>query len=366
MSILKVNDVYTQYKTIVNEIQWYESQLRGLRVHSPFDMGDYSSSKTDLKSRNFYKYFKAKSSQLQLKSYTISGYNTELLEEGAINANSFSQYDVVITKISSTNFILFMKLLMKSNIKFLVLGPENAICSINILDNYVKGKFRLGYSLEKKFLDSNGIKGNSNINYIWYTNLQVNKNHLVQLHKRYSETEHPMIEKTDIIYVDNKKNIPFDYNGRMCVPLSFISCLIEKQFKFFGILRNLYKGKLFVNGKHVSDTRIVIKKVINTCEINSEIEHKNLVDLSNDNTNKNDIESEFSLVKIKNSIIEKLNSIAANCNMNTNTYLTQLIEQQYLIQQKTEMLIKNICKTLENKQNKFFEKILKLITDESK
>lgn len=108
----------------------------------------------------------------------------------------------------------------------------------------------------------------------WYTNLDIKKRHEdLILIRKYNEDDYPKYDNYDAIEVSRVKNIPYDYEGVMGVPITFMDKYNPDQFEILGIdfqikdglLNDIIKcgwnGKLdrgYVNGKR-KYSRILIK-----------------------------------------------------------------------------------------------------------
>ena len=105
----------------------------------------------------------------------------------------------------------------------------------------------------------------------WYTNLDIKKRHEeLILVKKYAghEDEYPKYDNYDAIEVSKVADIPFDYDGVMGVPITFLDKYSPDQFEIIGISGNLANpllidgkrktGRFYVNGRRLYD-RIAIR-----------------------------------------------------------------------------------------------------------
>jgi len=111
----------------------------------------------------------------------------------------------------------------------------------------------------------NGEKFFSLGNVVWITNLDNPKRQeKIILYKEYNEIEFPKYDNYDGIEVSKVANIPFDFNGVMGVPITFLDKYNPDQFEIIGIDRPLLfelKGKssrFYLNGKELY-ARIAIR-----------------------------------------------------------------------------------------------------------
>jgi hypothetical protein len=100
----------------------------------------------------------------------------------------------------------------------------------------------------------------------WFTNLDYPERHEeLVLYKKYTPEEYPKYDNYDAINVDKTSDIPYDYDGVMGVPITFLDKYNPEQFEilacsafsdpdFFGC------GALYVNGKKTY-ARVLIKRI---------------------------------------------------------------------------------------------------------
>ena len=71
---------------------------------------------------------------------------------------------------------------------------------------------------------------------MWFTNLDIKKRHEdLILYKKYTAEEYPKYDNYDAIEVSVKKKIPYDYNGFMGVPITFLCDFNPDQFDILGM-----------------------------------------------------------------------------------------------------------------------------------
>lgn len=95
-------------------------------------------------------------------------------------------------------------------------------------------KVWIGYNSVKDFRQPDGtIKKFGNIG--WYTNLDIDKRHEdLTMYKRYSPKEYPKYDNYDAIEVSKIAEIPYDYDGVMGVPITFMDKYNPDQFEIIG------------------------------------------------------------------------------------------------------------------------------------
>ena len=75
-----------------------------------------------------------------------------------------------------------------------------------------------------------------NVPSIWYTNLDIQKRHEdLILYKTYSPNAYPKYINYDAIEVSKTELIPYDYDGVMGVPITFMDKYNPEQFEIIGI-----------------------------------------------------------------------------------------------------------------------------------
>ena len=84
--------------------------------------------------------------------------------------------------------------------------------------------------------DESGQKWRSMGNVCWFTNLDISKRHeRLPLYKQYTPDEFPKYDNYDAIKVNKTSDIPYDYDGVMGVPITFMDKYNPEQFEILGI-----------------------------------------------------------------------------------------------------------------------------------
>ena len=76
---------------------------------------------------------------------------------------------------------------------------------------------------------------------MWLTNINHSKPRgFINLTERYigNELKYPHYDNFDGIHIDKTKNIPYDYDGVMGVPLTFLHQFNPEQFEIIGLLQS--------------------------------------------------------------------------------------------------------------------------------
>ena len=294
----KNDEFYTRFSDIENELHHYKEHFRGKVVYCNCD---------DPKVSNFFKYFSFNFEKLGLKKLITSCYNENgrgryLVYDGNKNGNLFpdvdeigicefegdgdfrsvesiellKQADIVVTNPPFSLFREYIAQLIEYDKKFLVIGSMNAITYKEIFPLIKDNKLWLGYNVCKEFIMPDGcMKKFGNVN--WYTNLGHNRrNEEIVLYRTYNEKDYPKYDNYNAIEVCKTKDIPFDYDGVMGVPISFLGKYNPNQFEIVWTTDRGGDGKIeylknknwnglwdsaFVNGNKVYK-RIFIKKRI--------------------------------------------------------------------------------------------------------
>lgn len=157
------------------------------------------------------------------------------------------QADIVVTNPPFSLFREYVAQLIEYKKQFVILGPQNSITYKEIFAYLKNNQMWLSHSLsyiafkvpthyEEKstrfWIDENNQKWRSFGNICWFTNLDIAKRHeYLDLYKRYKAEEYPNYENYDAINVDKVTDIPYDYDGIMGVPITFLDKYNPEQFK---------------------------------------------------------------------------------------------------------------------------------------
>lgn len=247
---------------------------------------------------------------LDVKELFLSGENelTELKGDGDFRSDEcielLKESDIVVTNPPFSLFREYVSILLEHNKDFLIIGNMNAITYKEffpyIKDNKVwvgSKSFSGGMDMifPKEQFDPNKVKkyqidedGNYIINImgcIWFTNLDLRKRHeeMILVHK-YDADKYPTYDNYNAIEVSKVKNIPYDYDGVMGVPITFLDKYNPDQFEIIGsdfqvkdglideIIKPGWDGKLdrgYVNGVRKYSRLLIRNK---HPEINTEVD----------------------------------------------------------------------------------------------
>lgn len=201
--------------------------------------------------------------------------------------------DIVVTNPPFSLFREYIAQLVEYKKSFLIIGNVNAIaykevfplikdnqmwlgCSIHsgdrefqVPDNYPLNAAGTRIdTLGRKFIRVKGVR--------WFTNIDNKDRHeIMPLYKKYSSEEYPTYDNYDAINVTTTADIPYDFDGIMGVPITFMDKYNPEQFeivgmgtgdtaKIIGVKKN-YRGRTdlayTVNGKHQCPyNRILIRR----------------------------------------------------------------------------------------------------------
>ena len=202
--------------------------------------------------------------------------------------------DIVVTNPPFSLFREYIGQLMEYGKKFLIVGRQMNITYKELFPLIQKNNVWLGYGFkgaaahfvspyEDVAVAGDHRKGMVRVSGVaWFTNLEIPKrNEELDLVCRYTPEEYPMYDNYDAINVSKTQDIPYDYDGIMGVPLTFLDKYCPSQFEIIWqasgntrasapaeILKRVgYKihpedrgGCAVVNGKR-QFTRILIRRI---------------------------------------------------------------------------------------------------------
>lgn len=180
------------------------------------------------------------------------------------------QADIVVTNPPFSLFREYVAQLIEYNKKFVIVGNQNAITYKEIFPLLKDNKMWLGYksgdmaftvpdsyeARETRFwIDENGQKWRSLGNICWYTNLDIEKRHEdLILFRSYTPENYPHYDNYNAIEVSKTADIPYDYDGAMGVPITFMDKFNPDQFEILGATES--EGKGFSNGLWIEDSKV--------------------------------------------------------------------------------------------------------------
>lgn len=264
----KNDEFYTRIEDIEAEINHYKTQLNGKTIYCNCDNPEASM---------FWKYFHDHFKDIGLKelratyktqdghpSYLtvydgIRDHRHKLDGDGAFQSHEcyliMQLSDIIITNPPFSQFRAFIDMLVSNEKSFLIIGNQNAAGYKKIFPLIKNGKLWPGYSFNKtmEFImpDDYELKGNAFIDdegkkhgfvpgIAWFTNMDIPKRHISlidTLQKSYEmhPENYPRYDNYDAINVDRTKDIPYDYNGKMGVPITFLDKFNPDEFEIIDI-----------------------------------------------------------------------------------------------------------------------------------
>ena len=276
----KKDEFYTQLEDINNELKHYREHFRGKTVLCNCD---------DPRVSNFFTYFAYNFEFLGLKRLITTCYKNQdmdlfsqnkceqaiyLIYDGDKNGNNIpdaeeigihplkgdgdfrskeciellKQADIVVTNPPFSLFREYVAQLIEYDKKFLIIGHQNAIHYKEIFPLIMENRLWLGYGFKGgagHFIsnyEDNATAGDHREGMIrvpgvhWFTNLEIKKRHEnLILYKHYTSEEYPHYENYNAIEVSKTADIPYDYDGAMGVPTTFLDKYNPEQFEIIGL-----------------------------------------------------------------------------------------------------------------------------------
>lgn len=282
---LKKDEFYTCLNDIKEELEHYKKHFKGQIVYCNCD---------DPRESNFAQYFIENFNQLGLEKLIISCYknrNYDLYnqkyperafyveyckidslsmidsikdsdiryfdEDGDFRSKEcielLKQATIVVTNPPFSLFREYVAQLIEYKKKFLIIGNVNALTYKDIFKLILNGEIWLGKSIhsgDREFrvpndypLNASGFRVDSlGSKFIrvkgvrWFTNLDYTERYTdIILTEKYSINNYPKYDNYEAIDVNKVKNIPFDYDGILGVPITFIDKYNPMQFEILGL-----------------------------------------------------------------------------------------------------------------------------------
>lgn len=292
----QMDEFYTKYDTISDEIIHYRNFLRGKRVYCNCDNPDHS---------NFWKYLKDHFIEFGLLSLTATFYGkdaaktvvklqngklvqrtTKLKENGDYRSDEclkiLSACDVVITNPPFSLTKYFIPLMYEYNKDFIILGNQNIMTFKDVYPHILDHTLHLGISIHsgdvefeipkeyelvgnaraddgKQYARVTGIRWFTSFDHGQYADCLVlqsaewnlkNHNALRKTFcQKYGKIYYPVYDNYPAIEVPYTAAIPSDYSGVVGVPITFLDKYNPKQFDLVGFRKGLDGKDLRINGK---------------------------------------------------------------------------------------------------------------------
>ena len=161
--------------------------------------------------------------------------------------------DIVVTNPPFSLFREYLSTLIEHQKSFIIIGNVNAVKYKEVFPLFMQDKIWLGASIhsgDRAFyvpddypLDAAGcgIDEESGRKFIrvkgvrWFTNLDIKQRHEEMiLVRRYNPEDYPKYVNYDAVEVSSTSDIPFDYEGKMGVPITFMDKYNPAQFEILG------------------------------------------------------------------------------------------------------------------------------------
>lgn len=284
--LAKKDEFYTQIDDIASEIKYYCNSLKGKVIYLNCDDPRYS---------HFFKYFVQNFKKLELKSVIASGYAIDgknglmpgiWAEYNGVPESYPSNYidgisinlfkgdgdfrskesidlleksDVVITNPPFSLFREHIAQIMQYKKEFLILGNMNALTYKEIFPLFKENLVRYGKSIrsgDREFevpkdypldaaitrIDGKGARFIRVKGVRWFTNMSSDESiEYIPLTKKFSQKSYPTYVNFSAIEVGKTADIPYDYEGLMGVPISFMDRYNPQQFEIVGTSKTLAK-----------------------------------------------------------------------------------------------------------------------------
>lgn len=183
------------------------------------------------------------------------------------------QSDIVVTNPPFSLFREYIEQLTTFNKDYIIMGNTNALTYKEIFKLFKKDKIRTGYTnfnvgmyfvvpddCEKFHKIVNGKKMVRVSTSCWFTSLQVSKHkEFITLYKSFNEKEYPKYDNYDAINVNKYTDIPYDYDGCMGVPITFLDKYNPEQFEIVKFRKGNDDKDLSINGQYPY-FRVIIKR----------------------------------------------------------------------------------------------------------
>ena len=181
--------------------------------------------------------------------------------------------DIVVTNPPFSLFREFVAQITNYNKDFIIIGNTNALTYKEIFKLFQEDKIRTGYTnfnvgmyffvpetVEKYHKIENGKKMVRVSTSCWFTSLPVKKHteNLI-LYKKYTPEQYPKYDNYDAINVNTYMDIPYDYDGDIGVPITFLDKYNPDQFEIIKFRKGNDDKDLSINGK-CPYFRVLIRK----------------------------------------------------------------------------------------------------------
>ncbi|MDD4080829.1 MAG: adenine-specific methyltransferase EcoRI family protein [Eubacteriales bacterium] len=179
--------------------------------------------------------------------------------------------DIVATNPPFSLFREYVAQLIGYDKQFIIIGSKNAVTYKDVFGFIAEGKIWMGngfpngnayFKIPKEwsrewadgvYNPETGLVKFRNVG--WFTNLDLKKRHeKLTLYKQYTPEEYPHYANYDAVEVSKTAEIPYDYDGEMGVPITFLDKYNPEQFEIIGSSRFLGRpmSEIAPKGSYVS------------------------------------------------------------------------------------------------------------------
>lgn len=292
--LVKKDEFYTQYEDVSKEMMKHKKQLKGKKIlcncDDPFESaffrffvlnfeklklaeltstcyadsqmagqeyplegitGAYKAVVTEIPDDNLLR----PDGSLDLESlFSLQGNSlSHLIGDGDFRSDEcvalLEKSDVVVTNPPFSLFREYLGLLDRHEKNFIILGNMNAVTYKEVFPLFRDNKVWYGESIrsgDRKFYVPDGYPLNASNCGIddkgrrfirvkgvrWFTNMETSKRHQpIELTCSYTPEEYPAYENYNAINVSRTQSIPFDFDGIMGVPITFLDKYSPDQFE---------------------------------------------------------------------------------------------------------------------------------------
>ena len=287
----KNDEYFTRIEDIEAELSHYTEFIHGKRILCNCN---------DIPGTSFFDYFVSKFNETGIQSVTGVGYSehgngmkyvfdgnsiisSTLSGSGGFETNEgiglIHDCDLVITNPPFSRLTEYIDTLVTEGARFIIVGNINAATNKIILDYIKDGKIWLGSGYnhlsmwfgipenyqkcgKSLYVDESGKRFWKVCGTVWYTNINSDFRHReIDLRCSVNNTKYEKFDNIDAINVTRYDKIPYDYDGLIGVPISFLDKYCPEQFEIVGNedTFGLYKGRCYLNGKRMY-SRIFIRR----------------------------------------------------------------------------------------------------------
>lgn len=161
------------------------------------------------------------------------------------------QADIICTNPPFSKFKEFLSLLNQYQKQFLIIGNQNAITYKDVFPLIKSNKLWLGYGFRGNvgFFDSPYLDTATSNQHcdgkirvsgvVWFTNIDHKSRCSSSLNLKQSyydnPKKYPKYHNYDAIHISKTSEIPYDYDGIMSVPITFLNSFSPNQFEILGL-----------------------------------------------------------------------------------------------------------------------------------